>query len=49
MTANQEAIVGFQNLLSLLSGRDNLKMFAVAKEGLMISSSTLDTLRITPK
>ena len=49
MTANQEAIVGFQNLLSLLSRRDNLKMFAVAKEGLMISSSILDTLRITPK
>jgi hypothetical protein len=49
MTANQEAIVGFQNLLSLLSRRDNLKMFAIAKEGLMISSSTLDTLRITPK
>ena len=49
MTANQEAIVGFQNLLSLLSRRDTLKMFAIAKEGLMISSSTLDTLRITPK
>jgi DNA-binding PadR family transcriptional regulator len=49
MTANQEVIVGFQNLLCLLSRRDNLKMFAIAKEGLMINSSTLDTLRITPK
>ena len=49
MAANQEAIIGFQNLLSLLSRRDNLKMFAIAKEGLMISSSTLDTLGMTPK
>jgi predicted transcriptional regulator len=49
MTANQEVIVGFQNLLCLLSRTDNLKMFAIAKEGLMISSSTLDTLRMTPK
>jgi DNA-binding PadR family transcriptional regulator len=49
MVAHQEAIAGFQNLLCLLSKRDNLKMFAIAKEGLMISNSTLDTLRITPK
>jgi predicted transcriptional regulator len=49
MIAYQEAITGFQNLLSLLSRSDNQKMFAIAKEGLMISTSTLDTLRITPK
>jgi hypothetical protein len=33
MIANQEAIAGFQDLLSLLSKRDNLKMFMIAKEG----------------
>jgi predicted transcriptional regulator len=49
MIAHQEAITGSQNLLSLLSRSDSQKMFAIAKEGLMISTSTLDTLRITPK
>ena len=49
MTVNQEAITGFQNLLYLLSRSDNLKMFAIAKEGLVIGTSTLDTLRTTPK
>jgi DNA-binding PadR family transcriptional regulator len=49
MIAHQEAITGCQNLLCLLSRRDNLEMFAIAKKGLMISNSTLDTLRITPK
>ena len=49
MIANQEAIAGFQDLLSLLSKRDNLKMFMIAKEGLTIGITTLDTLRITPK
>jgi DNA-binding PadR family transcriptional regulator len=49
MIVHQEAITGCQNLLCLLSRRDNLEMFAIAKKGLMISNSTLDTLRITPK
>jgi hypothetical protein len=49
MIAHQEAITGCQNLFCLLSRRDNLEMFAIAKKGLMISNSTLDTLRITPK
>ena len=49
MVAHQEIISNFQNLLCLLSSRDNLKMFSIAKDGLRVGTSTVDTLKITHK
>jgi len=49
MIGHQEAITSSENLFCLFSRNDNLKMFVIAKEGLKIGISTLDSLGITPK
>jgi len=45
----QEIVCTPCNLFSILSRRDSLRMFVMAKDGLKISPSVLDNLNISPK
>jgi|SRR5919199_827773 predicted transcriptional regulator len=47
--SSQELASGPCNIYSVLSHKDNLKIFAVAKDGLKISPSLIDKLDISPK
>jgi DNA-binding MarR family transcriptional regulator len=46
---SQELASGPCNIYSVLSHKDNLKIFAIAKDGLKISPSLIDKLDISPK